>query len=342
MQDPSSQVNGGVAAGNMTQTMVLEASAPDDVTQGSSDKYLLVSFPAIRQIAYCKLPDNVWFPLVIGDVGEPSALAVALQSSRFFVSDPQNRVIWWYTLKVVEHGMLSTRGARHAAVENVTARWMAVDSAGDLYFTGTRGLSSDDTLSVFRQDAQNLADGNSWDFVKVYTRSNTGVANPTVWVPSGLAVDASYVYWGNEEGGDSHGSVVKATRTNIGLFPEEQRVAVLSHAVANVSGMAATGTHIFYTSPQGVHGVVKDAATPVSDATLGLVAPPLSADGSWNPTNIAWDGHGSLYFTETSTGTVYRVPSLNVNQQALTKFADAPGVYGIVAIAFEKGGWDTY
>lgn len=305
---------------------------------GTSTKYLIVSFPKIRQVAYCKLPDNVWYPLVLGEVGEPSAVAVDVQSARLFVADPAKRVIWWYTLQAKGDGHIATTGRRHAAVQNITSSWLAVSSGGDLYFTGTKGATNTSQLSVYRQDVTNLMNGNSLGAVEVYTKENSGVVSPAVWESSGIAVDAMFVYWGNSVQGTKHGSVVKATRTNVGLSPQEASVEVLSESVNNVYGMAATGTHIFYTSPQGVFGVLKTASTPVTDAKMGLVAAPLAGATSWSPTNIAWDGDSTLYFTETSTGVVYTLPSLNMQQQVLSKHADAPGVFGVATISFEQSG----
>jgi len=324
------------------------ARAPDaDVQKPSSvlvedaaQQYLIVSFPQIRQVAYCKLPDNVFYPLVLGDVSQPMSIAVDQQNARLFVADPPNRAIWWYGLKLNGGDRISTVGQRQAAVQNVTAHWIAVNSVGDLYFTGTSGRGNASRVSVWRQDAHNTASGDAFGAVEVYTRENSGMPDPTAWIPSGIAVDSLHVYWGNEIGGRTHGSVVKATRTNVGLKPEAMSMQTLSQAVSDVRGMTTTGTHIFYTSPQGIYGVLKTEAPAQQDARKGLVVPPRSGGDtvSWNPTNIAWDGDSTLYFTETSTGTIYSIPALNVQTTALTKHVDAPGAFGIGMIAFSSAG----
>lgn len=324
--------------------IVKEDSSPDVQTPVNTyqstledygvDKFLLVSFPQIRQVAYCKLPNNVFYPLVLGDVTQPMSVAVDQNHGRFFVADPPNRVIWWYNLQLVDGGRhIRTVGERRAAVENMTAHWISVNSIGDLYFTGTNGLGNKSEISVFRQDAKNLLTGDSFGSELVYGRDNSGPSeSPAAYVPSGIAVDAMYLYWGNEIGGVTHGSVVKATRLNIGLKAQAQTLERLSVAVNDVRGMAATGTHIFYTSPQGVYGVPKSASTPTRG---GLVVAPLVADtASWNPTNIAWDGDGTLFFTESSSGIVYSFPSSGGLMQELTKHVDAPGAFGLATISF--------
>lgn len=325
------QVNAAASAEVQTPSSVLVSDA--------AQKFLIVSFPQIRQVAYCKLPDNVFYPLVLGDVSQPMSIAVDQQNARLFVADPPNRAIWWYGLKLTGENRISTVGQRQAAVQNVTAHWIAVNSQGDLYFTGTQGRGNGSRISVWRQDAQNIASGSALVATEVYSRDNSGVPDPAAWVPSGIAVDSMHVYWGNEIGGQTHGSVVKATRTNVGLKPTAMSVDVLSQAISDVRGMTATGTHVFYTSPQGIYGVLKTEAPAQQDPHRGLVVPPR-ANGdtvSWNPTNIAWDGDTTLYFTETSTGTIYSIPALNVQTQALMKHVDAPGAFGIGMIAFSSG-----
>lgn len=309
-------------------------AAPADA--GTSSRFLIASFPVLKQVAYCHLPDNVWRPLVLGQVGRPEGVAVDAQNSRLYVSDPPNQAIWWYQLTIDPKGLLATSGQRHAAVEGVLAKWLTVNGVGDLYFTGRLNTSNTARNSVYRQAAADLALGNAKGAIEIYDRSNSGSPNPKVWNPTGIAVDSLFVYWGNGAAGMTHGSVVKGSRKNVGMLSQDRQLKALSVSAENVSGMAATGTHIFYLSPAGVHGVLKSAATPVSDPKLGLVAASPTVVGNaashWQPTSIAWDGDNSLYFTDSTNGVVYALPALNVQAHNLTKYADAPGVHGIAVI----------
>merc|ERR1719320_2279257 len=75
---------------NKVQAVISPGGSPEvepDVARSSS-KYLLASFPSLRQVAYCHLPDNVWRPLVLGEVKSPTAVAVDTQSAKLFVADP--------------------------------------------------------------------------------------------------------------------------------------------------------------------------------------------------------------------------------------------------------------
>jgi len=331
--DPYSHVDATIE-----QTSNDASTLSTDLVTQQSKKFLLASFPTLRQVAYAHLPDNVWRPLVLGEVSEPTGIAVDMQTAKLFVSDPPNQVIWWYQLNVNRHGLLETVGSRKAAVEGVNALWLTVNGVGDLYFTGRLTSASSQHDSVFRQDAASIAAGRSRTPTEVYTRSNTGNPNPKVWEPSGIAVDALFVYWGNKEGGTKHGAVVKGSRMNVGLLSQDRQLKALSTTVDEVRGMVATGTHVFYLSNDGVHGVLKTAAQTAEDANLGLIAKqPATTSSGWNPTGITWDGDNTLYFTDLSSGIVYTVPALNILEHNVTKYADAPGARCLAVVGFSGG-----
>mmetsp|Transcript_41100 Transcript_41100/g.116238 ORF Transcript_41100/g.116238 Transcript_41100/m.116238 type:complete len:234 (+) Transcript_41100:130-831(+) len=185
--------------------------------------------------------------------------------------------------------------------------------------------------SVFRQDAVNIMRGKSQAPLEIYTRSNTGSPSPKAWAPSGIAVDSLYVYWGNRERGSSNGAVVKGSRVNVGLLSQDRQIKALSKSVDEVHGMVATGTHVFYLSPDGVHGVLKTAAQLVSSAGAGLVArSPAAMD-------ITWDGDNTLYFTDAASGAVYTLPALNILEHNVSKYVDAPGARALAVVGFGGG-----
>jgi len=326
--DPYSQVGATLVSGSEIPQVV-----------GRSSAYLVSSFPALKQVAYVHLPDNVWRPLVIGDVDEPRGVALDGQAKRLYVSDTSTGVIWCYRLRLSRNDLLETVPPRTAAVEGYNANWLAVNGVGDLYFTGRPKDGSVDYDSIYRQDANNIARGDSLYPVQVYERSNTGNPNPQAWKPSGLAVDSFFVYWGNEDQGSTHGSVMKGARQNIGLLQSEVRLTQMSNAVDQVRGLCATGTNLFYLTPDGVYGISKTNPTTISDPNEGLIASdPAGADNStrWDPRSIAWDGESTLYFTDSAQGRIYSLPSLNNARHDLTKFVDAPGIGGISIISFHR------
>eukprot|EP00438_Fugacium_kawagutii_P022926 Skav226763 [mRNA] locus=scaffold8:107648:109333:+ [translate_table: standard] len=289
-------------------------------------KYLITSFPQLKQ-AYTILPDNVWRPLVLGDVSSPTAIAVDPLSSRLFVADPPKNIIWWYQLGLTNRGFLETTGKQRAAVEGFSAHWLAVNGAGDLYFSGhpaSKNGTTETVDAIWRLDNAQIVTGDTFNPTEIYTRANTGQPDPKVWELSGLAVDSFYIFWGNQAGGTTHGSVSKGTRANIGLQSQEMFVTTLDDSLEEVRGLTTSGTEVFWLSREGV-----------SDPQVGLISPPHSLD--WNPMSISWDGSSQLYFTDSNEGAIYTVPSLLAMPQEMVKFADAPYCHGIAILLGTQG-----
>lgn len=298
----------------------------------ASSTYLISSFPDLRQVAYTRLPDNVWRPLVIGNVSSPQGVAVDPANSRLFVADPPQGMIYWFPLIKRSDGLLET-GNRYVAVEGYNARWLAVNSIGDLYFTGEEIVPPPQSVygSIYRQDAVKIAMGDPTLPTELYTRSNSGNPNPAVWMPGGIAVDSFNIYWGNRESGTTYGSLLRGNRQNVGLINAEAGILHLSSQADDVRGIAITGTEAFFLSTSGVYGVSKMQSTEVTDANVGLVSAGPSRDGvaTWDPQSIAYDGDGSLYMSDKSAGAVWTVPALSASIQPVAKFVDAPGIHGL-------------
>jgi len=297
-----------------------------------SKKYLLSTFPTIKQVGYLHLPDTVWRPLTIGNVSDPRGLAVDPAHQRIFVADVAAAKIYWYSVYMQDDGLLKTDGLQHTAVDGYVAKWMACNGVGDLYFTGSKANDSNPSEpypSVWRQDGVKITNGDALSPVEVYGRSNTGSPNPMAYSPSGIAVDSFMIYWGNEEKGTENGAVCKGTRQNIGKTSGIVTSA-LSKAVDEVRGMAVTGEKIFYLSPNGLFSLPKTQTEPITDDSAGLIIQVPMGDkaGEWDPQSIAYDGDGTLYFTDKGKGIIYSIPEGGNSLYPLTKFVDAPQAYG--------------
>eukprot|EP00928_Gymnodinium_smaydae_P067652 TRINITY_DN5064_c0_g1_i1.p1 TRINITY_DN5064_c0_g1~~TRINITY_DN5064_c0_g1_i1.p1 ORF type:complete len:415 (-),score=79.65 TRINITY_DN5064_c0_g1_i1:124-1368(-) len=316
------------------------AAGVDTSELASSRKYLIASFPSLKQVAYCHLPDNVWRPLVIGNVAAPSAVAVDAAHGLLFVSDPSDNKVYKYKLIVRPNGLLETDGRQGVAVEGYAANWMAVNGIGDLYFTGKAVVSPPASAydAIYRQDAAKIAFDNALTPKEIYSRSNSGSPAPKVWMPSGIAVDSFNIYWGNRESGKSHGALNKGSRQNV-VSAHNAALDTLSLAQDEVRGAAVTGQAVYYLTPQGVFGLPKSQSGEVTDAMEGLVAGPPATDLNgkpFNPRSIAFDGEATAYFTDPSNGVVYELPATDLQQHNLTKFVDAPNVLGIAVLDFQQ------
>jgi hypothetical protein len=306
-------------------------------------KYLIASFPNLKQVAYCMLPDNVWRPLVIGDVTGPKGVAADQMNKLLFVADPSEGKVYKYRLSKDADGLLQTDGVQQVALDGFAVSWMAVNSLGDLYFTGKAEVESPASSydAVFRVDASLIASGNKLSPKEIYTRSNSGSPFPNVWLPSGIAVDSFYIYWGNQERGTQHGSVIKGNRMNVLGRSAPSALQQMNAAHDEVRGMTTTGTSVFYLTTGGVYGVPKVQGSTITDPTEGLVAPPpgggdLNDALNFDPKSIAWDGDTTAYLTDYTAGKVYSIPTTSLRMHNLSLFVDAPGVYGMTFFSYES------
>lgn len=320
----------------LTQGTAAEAPQNPIVLQ-ESKLYLVASFPNLKQVAYLHLPDTVWRPLVIGDVQMPKACASDPQHSRIFVADPPRNKVFWYHVDVTETDMgkrLMTNGIQHVAVEGYEVNWMSVNGVGDLYFTGKQAVTPPQSSyeAVFRVELSQLTAGDSLSPTEVYSRPNSGSPDPKVWMPSGITVDSFFIYWGNQERGNTHGSVVKGSRLNLAPQkgrPQKKILTTLTSQNSEVRGMTSTGTLLFYLTPEGVWGI------PKTGSVASLVSSPPTKEGSvWDPRSITFDGFSTAYFTDNKAGKIYSLPAQDTLNHTLTTLVDAPGVHGITVIEY--------
>jgi hypothetical protein len=241
------------------------------------------------------------------------------------------------------NGLLQT-GNRRAAVEGYNASWLAVNSQGDLYFTGRRvsSYSTNHNNSVFRQDVANIVAGYSSNPTEVYSRANSGNPNARVWVPSGLAVDSFNIYWGNQDEGTTHGSLVKGPRQNLGsAVSSAGQIMELSTQMDEVRGVANTGTHLFWNTPDGVYGMTKTTASTVTNPNQGLIATSPPGGGevngrTWSPMSIAYDGDSSVYISDQGLGRLYTMPAASLAPSNMSMFVDAPGIARVAIADFHS------
>lgn len=335
----------GVAAIRDPYVQVL-AQPQLEVTRSEAKKtkkFLIASFPDVRQVAYCHLPNNVWRPLVVEPVVAPGGLTLDSPRNRLYVADPPSSKIFWYELGLRSDGSLRTFGYQNVAVDGYAADWMTVNGLGDLYFTGKAVVSAPASTygAVYRVNGQYIARGISNLVDEVYGRSNTGNPYPTVWMPSGIAVDSFNIYWGNQEAGLQSGSICKGLRSNIQFTRGLRPTSKLSASMDQVTGIAATGNNLYYLTPEGVYGVPKAQARTITDPSEGHMTFKPATDSNSpasDPRSIAWDGEGTLFFTDYSLGMVYSLPASDTNVHNITEYAVAPGVSGLTILNWEISG----
>jgi TPR repeat protein len=300
-------------------------------------KYIISSFPKINTVAYAHLPDTVWRPLFVNNIQKPMGVCADSMNQRLYVADQVANSIFWYQLIVEKNGLLKTDGVQRVAVRDMKVYWMAVNGIGDLYFTGEKVVQSPDksARAVYRMDAKQINTGSIANPHELFSTDTSGVPAKAT-MPSGVAVDSFKVYWGNQEKGKTNGAVCSGTRQNIGVTSGIE-LDMISDQVDEVRGIAVTGQTVFYLGKTGVYGMDKSnkANSLGANPAVGLIQQSPNTGVAWDPKSIAFDGESTLYWTETTTGTIYQIPSEDTNQHPLRKYVDAPLVYGVTILQLQ-------
>jgi sugar lactone lactonase YvrE len=101
-------------------------------------RYLIISAPRLSKVVYMKVGDKGQTrPLVDSGLKSPQGLAIDQKRQKLYVTDPDSRKIFSYSL-VFNNGVLLTDGKQTVAAQNVEARWVAVDGVGSIFFTDER------------------------------------------------------------------------------------------------------------------------------------------------------------------------------------------------------------
>lgn len=280
------------------------------------------------------LPDDVWRPLVLGNISNPTGLAVDTQRKQLFVIDTGFNKIFRYNLLLRPSNdgntYLETDAVQNIVAEGYAANMLAVNDQGDLYFTG-KGPSAADEM-VYRIDSVNLKSGdNLQPPMELYTSSNSGSPNPGVYMPSGIAVDTFSVFWGNSQDGSTYGSIVKAPRQNLGSQTSSNGATcdVLVNDQPSVLAVTVTNNLVFYLTPDGIYGTPKTQSGSANDTAK--ISGPANTDTNvqWDPRAITYDNDAMLYISDLLQGKVYMLSAMDLNPHTIQTFTDAPFVLGI-------------
>lgn len=296
-------------------------SADDGATN-----YLIASFPKLRCVNYVRLPDLVWRPLVVSGVGAPAALVVDEERARLYIADGAVAKIVWYQLLSLPSGALITGGRQNVAVQAMGTRNLALDLAGNLWFSG-KSLPPPpvpSTDAIWKQPwmtiDQSSISGTPIDPLPQWTNGHT---QSTV---SPLVLDAFNIYYGNDVEGKTKGSLVKASQSVPLADPKSGLSAMADNAEVTYS-VAVTPTSLFYATDNAIYGVMKTKVGASCGATGSLCH--VVTDLVKKPTSMLWDGDGTIYVADNGAGAIYSFASGSVSEHALDKIIDAGGVWGL-------------
>jgi len=162
-------------------------------------------------------------------------------------------------------------------------------------------------------------------------------ANPNVYKPSGIATNGVDLFWGNEKGGDSAGSVVEgevhpvapATSGDSEEGAPTFTTKSISMNSGEVFGLALTPSYIIYgEGTQNIYGV-KYSGGAVTTFTNKLQA----------PRGIAYDGDATAYVADQGSQAVYSFPCGILAPVGITRIVGFHDVYGLAILNENDPAW---
>jgi len=288
---------------------------------GEAQKYLIVSSPTTHKVSYMKLPENgapvIGGPepmraLVSTGLLVPQGIAVDQYRKKLYVADPDLNKLVAYDLS--QSGDALTVGEQQVIVDNIEARWVAVDGVGNVWVT------DEGRNSLYKVPAANIE---SKQLPAVPIKVYSGATSSQMSSPGGVLSDNYFVYWVNKASGTQVGSLIRGTtEPNITFGGAVQPEVPLANNVMKSYGLCMGYNKIFYTDETANMFVV-----PRIGGTPQQVTNALS-----EPRGCAFDGDGTVYVADKNYNAVYQFAS-NAQEFSpstpLTKAADFQGAFGV-------------
>lgn len=306
-------------------------------------KYLIVSNAVNGTIAYTKVSgssaQSPMVTLISSGLTHPQGIAVDQKRQLLLVADSEYKKVFSYGLTQESDGSLKV-DEQTPVMENVEARWVAVDGLGNVF-------ASDETQNeLLCVSAQKVLDGDTTAEVLYSSTAGSELTTGAVSAPGGVAVDNFYVYWVNKFSGDTVGTVMRdlemvTSSTNgtskntsfMNLRREDGTLEVLANNLAKAYGVCLAIDNIFYTATaNNVYAVKKLGGDPIS-----------MTDNLSSPRGCVWDGDDTIFVADRSAGGVYSFPGPHVSLAAanvtVSKVVDYENAFGVAIFssAFRDG-----
>lgn len=286
------------------------------------NKYLIISAPKLHKVVYTQIggldvdgAKGSIHPLVEEGLLFPQGIAVDNNRGRFsrlYVADPEAKKIISYQL-AIQNGRLLAADKPQIAAMNVEARWVAVDSAGGVYY------SDEANSMIMRVDLDKNIRGIPVPYA-IYDALDTH----HVSAPGGVAVDNYNIFWTNKALGTVVGSVVRGVEQ-----PPEGDMGSTSSAIAKnlmkVYGVCLSQRNVYYTNQdKAIYGVKKHGGA------IAVVSEDLQ-----QPRGCAWDGDGTMYVADKGSNAVYEFPGnmRQITHMPLTKVVDMEDAFGVAVMS---------
>lgn len=285
---------------------------------GAKSKFLIISAPRDGKVAYYRIPSGsssrAWSEgkphnLITSGLIHPQGIAV--KKDKLYVADPDSRKILSYSL-ISQGGHLVATNSQ-VAMDDVEARWVAVDGKGNLYAT------DEPENRILKVSAKKLASGNPLPEVIYDGASLSSVSNP-----GGIVADNFHTYWVNKAIGTQAGSLIQAAAASP---PSSflQSVRSLSKNTDKSYGVCMALDNIYYTQPESTVTAVKKDGSTVSTVSAHF----------HNPRGCTWDGDGTVYVADRGAGAIFSFPG-NMKELApslIQKKVDFEDAFGVAVFS---------
>lgn len=306
-------------------------------------RFVIIASPTTRNVYYAALPTlhDLTFPwqqrkpveaqiLIDGgksrcsgswcyedsDRGLQAPHGIALKqgcgSAILYVSDVAAQDLFAYELTVDAMGALQA-GPQRRIRQGIAgeAEWLAVDGLGNLFMTspGSNQVQMIAAEELF--SPKNMSEPAS----VLYSAD----ASPSVKAPAGVVVDGFFVYWANQNGDDSAGTIVRGPeRAASAQQHPPAAIATGSGAYeAMASNVCIARDNVFFTGSSGsVFGGKKFGGANLTEVASGLR----------QPLGCAYDGESTLYVADGGDNTIYSLPANMVHLRSVRHFVKVVSV----------------
>mmetsp|Transcript_58091 Transcript_58091/g.107280 ORF Transcript_58091/g.107280 Transcript_58091/m.107280 type:complete len:346 (+) Transcript_58091:74-1111(+) len=296
--------------------IALQSWLSDSGDGEGSNRFLLVSAPRTSEIAYVELRKDGSFAnmrpqtLIHGGLHHPQGLAVDQRRQILYVTDPDSKRIVAYQL-AVDRGSLRVVGSPVTISRRAESRWVAVDDAGNVFF------SDEPDNMILKVPAPTLHDGQAGATTPEVVYS--GLSLLQVSQPGGIAVDGLHVFWTNKHYGTKAGTVVKASERAHDSSIKD--VSVLAMNAEKSYGICLAMHNIYFTDADTFLYGVKKSGGRVEQVSESFV----------KPRGCAWDGDGTVFVADRGANAVYALAGdmqelQHTSVQKVFHFQDAFGL----------------
>mmetsp|Transcript_93756 Transcript_93756/g.264730 ORF Transcript_93756/g.264730 Transcript_93756/m.264730 type:complete len:426 (-) Transcript_93756:61-1338(-) len=165
------------------------------------------------------------------------------------------------------------------------AQWLTVDGQGNLFYT-----AQDGSVGMIKASDISSGNGDPSTPVTLFASANS----ETVSSPAGVATDGLHLYWANQRGGGSAGTLVKALEQ-----PDlQQQPRVIAANGAGAVGVCIARDTIFYTSDSQSLFAVKAAGGAIAEVSRSF----------HEPRGCAYDGENTLFVVDSAEDMVFSLP----------------------------------